>query len=110
MSIADQPAPNNVPSLRWTKPAPLAETVTIAKISKNRRRTDAIHVALSSFEGHNLVSVRIHSTGTDGIDRPTPRGVSVSVRKLPELARALVKAEAEARRLGLISPEDGGEQ
>lgn len=84
---------------------PIGETVTIAKISKNRRRTDAIHITLSSFEGHNLIGVRIHSTGTDGIDRPTPKGVSVSVRKLPELARALVKAEAEARRLGLLDGE-----
>jgi hypothetical protein len=84
------------------KPAPLAEPVTLAKISKNRRRTEAVHVGLSSYEGHNLINVRIHATGTDGIDRPTHKGVSMSVRKLPELARALVKAEAEARRLGLL--------
>ena len=106
MSIAEHPTPNNAPARRA---APLAETITIAKISKNRRRTDAIHVALGSFEGHNLVSVRIHSTGSDGIDRPTPKGVSVSVRKLPELARALAKAEAEARRLGLLDSDGAAE-
>ncbi|WP_445215675.1 transcriptional coactivator p15/PC4 family protein [Bradyrhizobium sp. Pa8] len=87
------------------KPAPLAEPVTVAKISKNRRRTEAVHIGLSEYEGHNLINVRVYATGTDGIDRPTTRGISMSVRKLPELARAIVKAEAEARRLGLL---DGG--
>ncbi|MET4319313.1 transcriptional coactivator p15/PC4 family protein [Bradyrhizobium sp. RT5a] len=84
------------------KPAPLAEPVVIAKFWKNRARNESLHVGFNSYEGHNLINVRIHTTGTDGIDRPTPKGISMSVRKLPELARALVKAEAEARRMGLL--------
>jgi hypothetical protein len=83
----------------------LTEPVPIAKFWKNRGRNESLHVALSEYEGHNLINVRIYSTGTDGIDRPTPKGIAMSVRKLPELARALAKAEAKARELGLIDDE-----
>ena len=85
--------------------APLAEPITVAKISKNRRRTESVHISLSEYEGHNLINVRVYATGSDGIDRPTVKGVSMSVRKLPELARALAKAEAKARELGLLEAE-----
>ena len=39
---------------------------------------------------------------TDGIDRPTTKGVAMGIRRLPELAQALAKAEAKARALGLL--------
>jgi hypothetical protein len=87
------------------KPATLAEPITVAKISKNRHRTESVHVGLSEYEGHDLINVRVYATGTDGIDRPTVKGISMSVRKLPELARALAKAEAKARELGLLDEE-----
>jgi hypothetical protein len=64
-----------------------------------------VHVTLSEYEGHCLINVRVYCTGADGIDRPTPKGVAMGIRKLPELARALVKAEAKAIELG---PLDGG--
>jgi hypothetical protein len=87
------------------KPTTLAEPVTIAKFWKNRARNESLHVSLSDYEGHPLVNVRIYATGTDGIDRPTTKGVAMGIRKLPELARALAKAETEARRLGLLDSE-----
>lgn len=87
------------------KPTTLAEPIEIAKFWKNRGRNESLHVSLSEYEGHPLVNVRIYTTGNDGIDRPTQKGVAMGIRKLPELARALVKAEAEARRLGLLGSE-----
>jgi hypothetical protein len=83
----------------------LAEPITIAKISKNRNRTESVHVGFSAYEGHNLINVRIYATGTDGVDRPTVKGISMSVRKLPELTRALLKAEDRAREIGLLDDE-----
>jgi hypothetical protein len=91
------------------KPAPLAEPIEIAKFWKNRRRNESVHVTLSEYEGHCLINVRVYCTGTDGIDRPTPKGVAMGIRKLPELARALAKAETEAQKLGLIDDEAGNE-
>ena len=37
---------------------------------------------------------------------PTPKGVSIVVLRLPELAAAVTKALAKAKELGLI-PDDG---
>lgn len=84
------------------KPAPLAEPIEIAKFWKNRRRNESIHVTLSEYEGHALINVRVYTTGADGIDRPTTKGVAMGIGRLPELARAIVKAEARAIALGLI--------
>jgi hypothetical protein len=83
----------------------LEAPVEISKFWKNRRRNESVHVSLSEYEGHVLINVRVYATGTDGIDRPTPKGVAMGIRRLPELARALVKAEAKARELGLIDDE-----
>jgi hypothetical protein len=91
-----------------TARATLPEPVVISKISKNRRRIESVHVSLSEYEGHCLINVRVYCTGADGIDRPTPRGVAMGIRKLPELARALVKAETKARELGLLDRDDEG--
>jgi hypothetical protein len=89
-----------------THRTPLAEPVVIAKFFKNRRNNEAVHVTLSEFEGRALINVRVYATGADGIDRPTTKGIAMAVGKLPELAQALVKAEAKARELGLIGEGD----
>jgi hypothetical protein len=83
----------------------LPEPIVISKIWKNRRRNESVHVTLSEYEGRCLINVRVYCTGTDGIDRPTAKGVAIGIRKLPELARALVRAEAKARELGLLDVE-----
>jgi hypothetical protein len=84
----------------------LPQPVEIAKFWKSARdRSKHIRVELSEHKGHLLVNVRVWQTGSDGIDRPSVQGIAVAVRKLPELARALVKAEAKALELGLI-PDD----
>jgi Transcriptional Coactivator p15 (PC4) len=80
----------------------LVEPVLVSKFGKNRRRNESVHVTLSDYEGHCLVNVRVYCTGTDGIDRPTSKGVAMGIGKLPVLAQALTQAEAKARALGLI--------
>lgn len=80
----------------------LPEPIEIAKFWKNRRRVELLHVSLSEYEGHALINVRIYATGSDGIDRPTTKGVAMSIARLPELARALALAETKARELGLL--------
>jgi hypothetical protein len=87
----------------------LEEPVTVAKFWKNRRRNESVRISLSEYEGHPLINVRVFCTGTDGIDRPTQKGVAMAIGKLPELARALVKAEARARELGLLEQEEPAE-
>jgi hypothetical protein len=87
----------------------LAEPVEIAKFWKNRRRNESVHVSLSEYEGHCLINVRVYCTGTDGIDRPTPKGLSLVVLRLPNLAKAINKALTTAQSLGLIDNDGAAE-
>jgi Transcriptional Coactivator p15 (PC4) len=87
----------------------LHEPIEVAKFFKNRWRRESVHVSLSEFQGNCVINVRVYCTGTDGIDRPSPKGLAMSIRKLPELARALVQAEAKAHELGLL-PDDGASE
>jgi hypothetical protein len=82
----------------------LPEPVEIAKFWKNRRH-DAIVVSLSTYEGRNLVDVRMHSM-KEGRLVPTPKGVAMVVLRLPDLAKAVTKALAKAKELGLIDDDE----
>jgi Transcriptional Coactivator p15 (PC4) len=81
----------------------LDEPVIVHQFWKNRRH-DAVVVSLSTFEGRNLVDVRMHSM-KDGRLVPTPKGVAMVVLRLPDLAKAINKALKQARELGLV--DDG---
>ena len=98
----------NLARKRLPNPAPLPEPVEIAKFWKNRSRNESVRISLSEYEGHCLINVRVYCTGTDGIDRPTPKGVAMGIRKLPQLARALASALAKAHELGLL--DDGASE
>ena len=76
----------------------------IATIRKNA--AEEVRVSLDEFKGHNLISLRVWCDPYAGDERvPTKRGLSVSVRLLPELIEALQRAEAEARAAGLLGDE-----
>lgn len=110
-----QPATDsNAPAIRagrkTSRRAPRAPTlddpVVIARFWKNRAH-DIIAVSLTSYEGHNLIDVRTFVTNSSGKSVPTPKGISISVRRLPELAAALNVAVAQARLLGILDDEAG---
>jgi hypothetical protein len=84
----------------------LDEPLIVDRFWKNRRH-DAIVVSLQTYEGCNLIDVRTHIM-KDGRLVPTPKGVAMVVRRLPDLAAALTKALAKARELGLIDDDGAG--
>ena len=88
----------------------LVEPIIIAQWWRNRRG-EAVRVQLSTFEGHNLIDIRAwHSA--DGKLVPG-KGFAASVKHLPRLAAALVKAVTKATELGLITDDahnDAGDQ
>ena len=84
------------------KPQPLSEPIEISKFWKNRRRDTAVVVSLNSYEGHNLINVREHFVAADGCMRPSTRGLSLVIRRLPELSRAVRRALEKARELDLL--------
>ena len=76
----------------------------IATIPKNK--TEEIRVGLDEYKGHDLVSLRVWADPYAGAERvPTKRGLSGSVRLLPELIAALQQAEAAAREAGLLDDD-----
>ncbi len=79
----------------------LPEPIEVAKFWKNRRH-DAIVVSLSTFDGRNIVDVRQHFMNGEGKLQPSPKGIAVTVLRLPDLADAITKALAKARQLGLL--------
>jgi hypothetical protein len=85
----------------------LPEPIIISKFWKNRRRNESVRVSLSEYEGHCLINVRVYCTGTDGIDRPTPKGVTMGIGRLVELHAAITKAVSKAKELGLLPDDDG---
>jgi hypothetical protein len=84
----------------------LPEPVIVERFWKNRRH-DAIVVTLSTFQGKNIVDVRMHAMNKAGQLQPTGKGVAMVVLRLPELAAAINKALAKARELGLLEDEGG---
>jgi Transcriptional Coactivator p15 (PC4) len=75
--------------------------VEISKFWANRRGEAAI-VSLREYEGVVVVDVRKHYVAASGRLAPTKKGIALVVRKLPELAKALAKAERMAIKLGLL--------
>jgi hypothetical protein len=80
----------------------LAEPIVVAEFWANRRG-ESVRVQLRTFEGAVIVDVRKHYTGAEGKLLPTKKGVSLVVRRLPDLAAAITKALAKARELGLLT-------
>jgi hypothetical protein len=85
----------------------LPEPVEICKFWKGRRRDKAVVISLATYEQTNIVNVREHHVGADGIMRPTTKGVAMSVKHLGELAAGIAKALARARALELIEDNEG---
>jgi Transcriptional Coactivator p15 (PC4) len=83
----------------------LPEPIEIAKFWRNRRG-EAIIISLREYEGRALIDCRIHFTNKEGKLKPTGKGFALVVLRLPELAKAINKALAKARELGLL-PDEG---
>jgi hypothetical protein len=87
----------------------LLEPLVVAEFWANRRG-ESVRVQLREYEGRALVDARKHYTAADGTLQPTPKGLSIVVARLPELAAAINKALAKARELGLIEPDEAGHE
>ena len=69
---------------------------TVAVFQKNKFQE--VRVGIREFKGIDLVDIRTW-TLTQGTDEmvPTAKGVSINIHLLPELKKALEKAEAELK-------------
>ncbi|MGB6435075.1 MAG: hypothetical protein WA832_21835 [Bradyrhizobium sp.] len=94
-----------------TLPEPIA-----FRFFKNRRK-DVIAVTLQTFTPRsgdplNVVDVRLFAINKQGCNVPTPKGVSMSVKRLRDLHDAISKALQKAEMLGLLDEpaDDEGAQ
>jgi Transcriptional Coactivator p15 (PC4) len=76
-------------------------------IARPKNKQETVVVALDEFKGTHLVHVRQHYVDGQG-ERPTTKGICLNVGRLGELRSAIVAAEQEAERRGLLN-EEGGE-
>jgi hypothetical protein len=107
MPIADAEKATNAPPRNGRSRPTLPEPVTVARFWKNRQH-DAIVVELSTFENRNVLDVRLNVMSRGRLV-PTPKGISIAVLRLPDLAKAINKALKQAKDLGLI-PADGADE
>jgi hypothetical protein len=84
----------------------LLEPVVVDQWWANRRH-DAIVFTLQSYLGHNLIDLRKHAMGRDGVLKPTSKGITVKVTRLRDLQKAIEKAIKKAMELGLLDAEGG---
>jgi hypothetical protein len=82
----------------------LTEPVVVDKWWANRRH-DAIVTTLQSYMGHNLIDLRKHAMGRDGVLKPTSKGITIKVTRLRDLLKAIETAIKKAEALGLIDEE-----
>jgi len=80
----------------------LPEPIIVDQFWANRRG-ESIRVQLSEYEGRLIVDVRKHFTNGEGKLQATRKGLALAVIRLPDLARAINKALAKARELGLVA-------
>jgi hypothetical protein len=75
---------------------------SIAVLPKNSR--EEVRVTLSAYKGVDRLDIRVFAD-IEGLGEhiPTKKGVCVRLEQLPELIKALQKAEDEARRIGLAA-------
>jgi hypothetical protein len=81
---------------------PLAEPQVIFQLWKGRRRTECIRLTLSRYKGKPIADLRVFFTTSTGHMQPSKKGIAFGIAKLPELRKALEKAEAKALDLDLL--------
>lgn len=81
---------------------PLAEPLVVFQIWKGRQRRECIRLTLSRYNGRPIGDLRVFFTTSTGHMQASKKGIAFAIAKLPELRKALEKAEAQALDLDLI--------
>jgi len=74
------------------------ESTTVFEFAKNA--LECVRVSVGSYRGHRLIDLRVFYTDGDGY-KPSPKGVAINVKLLPELERAV-----QALRKAVDAPPD----
>src|ERR1700744_1346264 len=83
-----------------------ADPLIVAEWPINRR-DDSLRVSLENYQTSRLINIRKWYVDDDGQQRPTKRGIALSLAQLPRLAAALNEALRIATERGLIDSNSG---
>jgi Transcriptional Coactivator p15 (PC4) len=81
---------------------PLAEPRVVFQLWKGRQRNECIRLTISRYKGKPIGDLRIFFTTKSGHMQASKKGIAFAIGKLPELRKALERAEAVALDLDLI--------
>ena len=84
-------------------PPKLEENVEIAEWLRNRRG-QIVRVTLRAYNDHPLLDIRTWWIGDDRAVHPG-KGISVRIKDLPQLSKAVTEALKSAQELGLLDSE-----
>lgn len=74
----------------------------VFQLWKGRQRSECIRLTLSRFNGKPIGDLRVFFITKTGHMHASKKGIAFAIAKLPELRKALEKAEAKAIDLDLI--------
>jgi hypothetical protein len=91
------------------KPPRLDDAVIISEFWANRRG-ESVRIQIRTYEGRRVIDLRKFFTDkASGQLRPTRKGLTLALVKLPDLAKGINKACAAASDLGLFDKAPGNE-
>ena len=77
----------------------------VCQFEKNSR--EEIRVQLREFKGHQLLDIRtFYFTSDAGEPKPSPKGISLSIKLLPQLKEAILEAERLLNEQGGLSDDE----
>ena len=83
-----------------------SQTFPIIVAQWSRSANGTVMIKIDQFNSTMVIDIREWWMSSTGELRQGPKGITMSVRHLPLLARALAKADATARQLGLLTEAD----
>ncbi len=76
----------------------------VGQFEKNSR--EEIRVQLREFKGHQLLDIRtFYFTSEGGEPKPSPKGISLAIRLMPQLKEAILEAERVLKEAGLMDSD-----
>jgi Transcriptional Coactivator p15 (PC4) len=99
-NIATASPPRNINPENSTE----APAIVVGETALNSR--DVLRVTLGEYEGRRTIDVRKFYRRGDGSLRPTPKGLTIEISRLPFLAETITAALDRARTDGLLPGRD----
>jgi hypothetical protein len=84
----------------------MTDAIIVAEWPVNRG--DHVRVSIEQFNGTWLINIRKWFEADDGAMRPAKQGIALSIKHLPQLAKATSQALSVAEERQLISEQSGG--